>query len=293
MAVPGSGTQADPYRVSNWDELLEAKEKTSDNYIILVNDIDAPESSVSIRFNKTVELDGKGFSINNLRCSSGACLSFGHSPATVRNINFSEFYYSGNSYFLALDAGNNSYGYIYNTTFSGALANGGLIFSNAQLYVYERYLNQVAANLEFLSGSCCFYAQPGIRNNSFPDVHKFLNIRVKYVNCTPTRDFYVMSDSSIRYRTSVEDSIFKIEMPNSTTTLNFNADIKNCLFYGVAGAEVGMTINPSTSGSLRGVNLVEDTLHATSTSSTVRSIPTSTFKSASALHDVGLAIGLD
>ena len=62
MALLGSGIQADPFIIHDWDELVQAVQ-TTDSYSELANDIEAPSSAVNLDMSSMLQLDGKGYSI--------------------------------------------------------------------------------------------------------------------------------------------------------------------------------------------------------------------------------------
>ena len=74
MAITGTGTSADPYVVTTWDELASVTSETG-VYIKLGNNIDMnteyPEGLTSGLTINCAEIDGEGYTIKNLYFKSG------------------------------------------------------------------------------------------------------------------------------------------------------------------------------------------------------------------------------
>lgn len=92
MAITGTGTQADPWIVHNYDEIKDVLvNKLLDNtYAKLANDIDCNEygdtwewETITLRANRAFEFDLCGHTIKNIMIKSGNSLFHGTSTANV------------------------------------------------------------------------------------------------------------------------------------------------------------------------------------------------------------------
>lgn len=107
MAITGTGTQADPYVVTTWDELV-AKAAESGKYVKLGNNIDMndeyPEGITTYCTLNCTELDGDGKIIKNLSINGVSCVfKAGSSNMDVKNIKIENLYFistSGSKYFI-------------------------------------------------------------------------------------------------------------------------------------------------------------------------------------------------
>lgn len=122
--MTGSGTQASPYIVTDWNELAQVFPTAQ--YIELGNDIQAPDLTTNITAGYLVSFDGKGHSIAGLYNASGYALTFnkssgGYFNLSIKNINFYNINCQGDG-FIHIN-GTNDGGYInlQNAVFSGDL----------------------------------------------------------------------------------------------------------------------------------------------------------------------------
>ena len=93
MAITGTGTQADPWIVHNYDEIKDVFQNrvTSDNlYAKLVNDIDCNDygdtwewETIAVYANWNFEFDLDGHTIKNIMIKSGNSLFYGKSTVNV------------------------------------------------------------------------------------------------------------------------------------------------------------------------------------------------------------------
>lgn len=279
MALGGSGTQADPYIVHDWSELLEAFDGVSGNYIELANDIEAPAESVTIWAKKTLSLDGKGFAINNLHHSGGdAAINLGADSGNVsgskylKNIEFTNVYLTG-GYCIWLRPSDGR-GIIKNISFSGRVDSGALIRA-AYAPTYGPYVdyNGIAANIETGTGAVRILINEWDSKSTISNG----NIRVKYLNCSPQNALTDWSWSN---------TLFDITAENANTAVNLGNNINNCC---VIGKGSGVSYTTAT-----GKNIVENTLPVTIVAGVVYSLTTAQMKDAQYLHDtVGFPIGVD
>lgn len=90
--MQGTGTQADPYRITNIDELIEYA-KQDDVYLKLMNDIDFNNyngwmlSTIDVR---CFEIDGDGHSLNNIYIKNTSLFNItdANGPFTIRTSTF-------------------------------------------------------------------------------------------------------------------------------------------------------------------------------------------------------------
>lgn len=284
MALGGSGTQADPYIVHSWAELLEAFDGVSGNYIELATDIEAPDESVTVWATKNRSLDGKGFAINNLHHSgSDAAINFGASSGNIsgdkylKNIKFTNVYLTGGFCVWLRPSGGS--GIINNVSFSGRIDSGTLIrVSYAPQYGPWLSVNGIAANVETGTGNCCILVNEWESTSTISNG----NIKVKYLNCSPQNPLAGTSS----YKWSWSNTLFDITAEDTETKVNLGNSISNCCIIG-KGSGVSYT-------TASGKNIVENTLPVTTVAGVVYSLTTAQMKDAQYLHDtVGFPIGVD
>lgn len=85
--ISGNGTQASPYVVTTWNELVEVI--AVGNYIELGTDIQAPDTSVSINMDKVYSFDGKGYTIRGLKIYNGAAFEWTENCTGITIVNIS------------------------------------------------------------------------------------------------------------------------------------------------------------------------------------------------------------
>ena len=113
MAITGTGTQADPYVVTTWDELV-SKAAEFGKYVKLGADIDMndeyPEglnSAITINCN---EIDGDGKSIKNIKTEANRLISTSNINGICKNLNFTN---------MLIGGGSNSTTMIYQSDYRG------------------------------------------------------------------------------------------------------------------------------------------------------------------------------
>lgn len=98
MAMTGTGTQADPYIVGTWDELVTACGSYS-VYVRLGTDIDMndeyPEGLTTYLTINCTEIDGDGNSILNLRYTGDYLISTSNTSGVCKNLNFKNMWLGG------------------------------------------------------------------------------------------------------------------------------------------------------------------------------------------------------
>lgn len=286
MAITGSGTSADPYVVHDWDEFAYAVQQTN-NYTNLANDIQAPSSNVNLDMKNLSLLDGKGYSIIGLICTSGNCLSTGSSDSsveksrTIQNLSFTNIHMNGGNIFLQMWARWQSCNTYYrNLCFSGVFESGTLFNDMSHNYGSTFNANQLGINIEAYNSNFALTSvtQGYIINGTFENV----NAKIKYMNCSPSAQLF----GSTSYRRTLKDSLLDIEIPSDGAKLTIGAILDNDCIIG-SGSGVILT-NAS------GVNIVENTIPPETSLENVYSVTTAQMKDAQYLHDtIGFPIGVD
>lgn len=282
MALGGSGESSDPYIVHDWGELLQAFNGVSENFIELANDIEAPEGDVSVSTTKVHTLDGKGYAINNL-CHLGANSAAITLAAPqgqqverwIKNISFKNLYLSGG---YAIDINpNDGADVVRNVGFSGRVDNAALMkvrYQDSPRINVD--VQKIAANIETSTGDCKILVNQYSGANDKNTIRN-VNIRVKYLNCSPQTALTDWSWSN---------TLFDITAENANTAVNLGNNINNCC---VIGKGSGVSYTTAT-----GKNIVENTLPVTTVAGVVYSLTTAQMKDAQYLHDtVGFPIGVD
>lgn len=166
--MTGSGTQNDPYIVTDWDELKTAAE-TTDAYVKLpanaewdMND-QYPEDAPDIVLACT-EIDGNGATIKNLRKSSGKMFSFNrylNKTATVKNITFKSAYFT--SAVMIYTVGN----------YSSAILKLENVIIGAELYDStfmrcdtQKIIGDQCSLSVYISNCILFYGSPSFTNTT-------------------------------------------------------------------------------------------------------------------------------
>ena len=287
MAISGSGTQADPYVVRDWDELVTAM---SGYCVELANDIQAPSSTVSLTSNTLWSLDGKGYAINGLTVSPS-----GDNPAiyfrrsgtaggsTIKDISFTNIHCLSNGAFIGIvtdgDYKTESYD---NVSFSGIFDNGGILIRGYEGSTYGGDVAlRIATNIETTSGAfslidSAYDSNRGSIQNS--------NIVLKYVICTPTRKLCRKKTSDTDIGT-ISNSLLNLSLEQATNKLDIGAGVFTCAIIGKGN---GVIISTGS-----GVSVVEDTLPLQTSLSNIHSLTTAQMKDAQYLHDLGFPIGVD
>lgn len=286
MAIGGSGTSADPYIVHDWEEFAYAVQQTN-NYTNLANDIQAPSSNVNLDMQNLSLLDGKGYSIIGLICTSGDCLSTGslggsvEKSRTIQNVSFTNIHMDGGSTFLHMWARWQNCNTTYNNLcFSGVFESGTLFNDISHDYGSTFNANKLGINIEAYNSN---FALTSVRygdriNGTFENV----NAKIKYMNISPSAQLF----GSTSYIRNIKDSLLDIDMPTDGAKLTIGARLNNCC---IIGSGSGVII-----GYADGVNVVENTIPPETSLANVYSVTTAQMQDAEYLHDtIGFPIGVE
>ncbi|MBR3421548.1 MAG: hypothetical protein IKG98_05745 [Ruminococcus sp.] len=282
MAITGSGTQADPFIIHDWDEFVQAVQ-TSNSYSVLANDIVAPSSNVNLDMRNMTQLDGQGYAIIGLICTSGNCLqptNFNTPNKTIKNIKFKNIHMDGGDVFLYTDLGNYKSVTLKNVSFSGMFESGMLTNDSAGSYTYSYTADGVGINIEVYNSNFRLMGLGSSRSMS----GAFANVNgiIRYIGCSPSASLFDKSSG----RKTLKKSTLRIEIPSDGAKLDIGATLNAVDIYG-SGA--GIIIDSAS-----GVCVVEDTLTLETALANVYSVSTSVIKDPQALRDdYGFPIGVD
>lgn len=282
MALGGSGTEADPFVVHDWDEFVQAVQ-TSNSYSVLANDIVAPSSNVNLDMKNMTQLDGQGYSIIGLICTSGNCLqltNFTTSNKTIKNIEFKNIHMDGGDVFLYTDLGNYKSVTLKNVSFSGMFESGMLTNDSAGSYTYSYTADGVGINIEVYNSD---FRLMGLRSlASMSGAFANVNAIIKYKGCSPSVSLFDESNG----RKVLKNSTLGITIPTDGAKLNIGATLNNVCIHGNGS---GVIIDSAS-----GVNVVEDTIPPETSLANVHSLTTANIKNAVYLRDtIGFPIGVD
>ena len=135
MAITGTGTSADPYVVTTWDELAD-KAAESGKYVKLGNDIDLnneyPEGLASGLSVSCTQIDGDGKTVKNLYLQSGALITCAGRNSTWKNAQLLNWVIGDGSSAASITANGNTSGtYTFNQCKISGRINGGAGSSNS------------------------------------------------------------------------------------------------------------------------------------------------------------------
>lgn len=279
MALNGSGIQADPYIIHDWDEFAQAVQ-ASNSYSELANDITAPSSSVNLDMSNMTQLDGKGYAVIGLRCTSGNCLRMANTNKVLQNIKFKNIHMDGGEIFLATELGNYRSIALSNVSFSGMFESGMLTNDSSGLYTYNYTADGVGINIEVYNSD---FRLMGLRSStSMGGAFANVNGIIRYIGCSPSASLFDKSSG----RKTLKKSTLGIEIPSDGAKLDIGATLNAVDIYG-SGA--GIIIDSAS-----GVCVVEDTLTLETALANVYSVSTSVIKDPQALRDdYGFPIGVD
>ena len=273
MAISGSGTAADPFVVHDWDEFVQAVQ-TSNSYSVLANDIVAPSSNVNLDMRNMTQLDGQGYAIIGLICTSGNCLqptNFITPNKTIKNIKFKNIHMDGGNVFLYTDLGNYKSVTLRNVSFSGMFESGMLTNDSSGSYTYSYTADGVGINIEVYNSD---FRLMGLGSSaSMSGAFANVNAIIKYIGCSPSVSLFDESSG----RKVLKNSTLGITIPTDGAKLDMGATLDNCCIYG-SGA--GIIIDSAT-----GVSVVENTLPLETSLTNVYSVTTSEIKNRQILHD--------
>lgn len=172
MAITGTGTQADPWIVHNYDEIKDVLQNKLDSntYAKLANDIDCNEygdtwewETITLRANWVFEFDLCGHTIKNIMIKSGNSLFYGKSTVNViRNGNILN---------------------VFNNAGKSIIYGNGLTLKNVSMSVNGTGLTDCAFN-QISMNSCAVYFKSNKLNN---EIFLRANITSPFKNT----DFYL------------------------------------------------------------------------------------------------------
>lgn len=280
MALGGSGESTNPYIVHSWDELVQAVQ-TTDSYSELANDIEAPSSAVNLDMSSMLQLDGKGYSINGLRCTSGNCLIMANTNKVLQNIKFTNIDMDGGDIFLATNIGNNPNSIeLRNVSFSGMFESGVLTNDSTDEYRYDYTADGVGINIEVYHSA--FRLMSLMSDRQMHGAFENVNAVIKYKGCSPSVSLFDESNG----RKVLKNSTLAITIPTGGAKLNIGATLDNVCIHGNGS---GVIIDSAS-----GVNVVEDTIPPETSLSNVHSLTTANIKNKVYLRDtIGFPIGVD
>lgn len=279
MAISGDGTSSNPWVVHDWDELVQAVQ-TTDSYSELANDIEAPSSAVNLDMSSMLQLDGKGYSINGLRCTSGNCLIMANTNKVLQNIKFTNIDMDGGDVFLYTDLGNYRSATLRNVSFSGMFESGVLTNDSFSTYTGSYVADGVGINIEvYHSAFRLMSRKSGSQmNGAFENV----NAVIKYKGCSPSVSLF----DELNGRKVLKNSTLGITIPTDGAKLNIGATLNNVCIHGNGS---GVIIDSAS-----GVNVVEDTIPPETSLTNVHSLTTANIKNKVYLRDtIGFPIGVD
>lgn len=282
MAISGSGTAADPFVAHDWDEFVQAVQ-TSNSYSVLANDIVAPSSNVNLDMRNMTQLDGQGYAIIGLICTSGNCLqptNFNTPNKTIKNIKFKNIHMDGGDVFLYTDLGNYKSVTLKNVSFSGMFESGMLTNDSAGSYTYSYTADGVGINIEVYNSN---FRLMGLRSStSMSGAFANVNAIIKYIGCSPSVSLFDESSG----RKVLKNSTLGITIPTDGAKLDIGATLDNVCIHGNGS---GVIIDSAS-----GVNVVEDTIPPETSLSNVHSLTTANIKNKVYLRDtIGFPIGVD
>lgn len=172
MAITGTGTQADPWIVHNYDEIKDVLQNklSSNTYAKLANDIDCNDygdtwewETITLRANWNFEFDLDGHTIKNIMIKSGNSLFYGESTVNVIR--------------------NGKILNVFNNDGESVIAGNGLTLKNISMSVNGTGLTDCAFN-QISMDNCAVYFKSNKLNN---EVFLRANITSPFKNT----DFYL------------------------------------------------------------------------------------------------------
>lgn len=289
MAINGDGTSVSPYVVHTWGELVEAvtlaKKQNEGNYVKLGNDITAPDEDVKLSSSTASSIDGDGYAIINLYSTTSAIefsdpANFTPSIPTVKNLLFKNVEFRG-TYFINYKSkgGGNTLAYLTNCSIAGTFSGGSIVHLDDSGYIRKMYIDKLALNAEATGSSFKINDNITLGDDNTPTFTNG-NIKIDYINCSPTNLFNGGSYSFVR------DSLFDLHFEGASGVLNFDARGDNCI---IIGKGTGIKVPYCNA-----ISFVESTIPLDNTSAAlVENAATIDIKSAQYLHNKGFPIGVD
>ena len=271
MAITGTGTSADPYVVTTWDELV-AKASETGKYVKLGNDIDMnteyPEGLETGFQIKCVEVDGDGKDIKNLYIKSGYFINNYGQGNVWKNTNFLNMVLGdgNNATYLYYDSGNfmNYLQTFYCCKFSGRL--NGTSNNLSYLTRTSLVLNRCSINLVMNARAAITYYGSDFRYCKM----QCCNVNLK-------------GDTSQNQNMLLINSYVKGSLPNAT--------ISTTLFNGTKSVYSVLDIEAAEYTGSSGTNLVLANSDKCSTiSQYLTSVTTAQLTNATYLDSIGFPI---
>lgn len=287
MAISGDGTSSNPWVVHDWDEFVsimpEGTHVVGGGCINLANDIQAPSENVNLDMKYLGALDGQGYAIIGLICTSGNCLqptNFNTPDKTIKNIKFKNIHMDGGNVFLHTDLGNHRSVTLRNVSFSGMFESGMLTNDSAGSYTYSYTADGVGINIEVYNSDFRLMGLTSSRSMS----GAFTNVNgiIRYIGCSPSVSLFDESSG----RKVLKNSTLGITIPTDGAKLDIGATLNNVCIHGNGS---GVIIDSAS-----GVNVVEDTIPPETSLTNVHSLTTANIKNKVYLRDtIGFPIGVD
>lgn len=287
MAISGDGTSSNPWVVHDWDEFVsimpEGTHVAGGGCINLANDIQAPSENVNLDMKYLGALDGQGYAIIGLICTSGNCLQPTNSTTpnkTIKNIEFKNIHMDGGDVFLYTDLGNYKSVTLKNVSFSGMFESGMLTNDSAGSYTYSYTADGVGINIEVYNSD---FRLMGLKSSrSMSGAFANVNAIIKYIGCSPSVSLFDESSG----RKVLKNSTLGITIPTDGAKLDIGATLNNVCIHGNGS---GVIIDSAS-----GVNVVEDTIPPETSLTNVHSLTTANIKNKAYLRDtIGFPIGVD
>ena len=229
MAITGTGTQADPYVVTTWNALASVTSETG-VYIKLGNNIDMnteyPEGLTSGLTINCAEIDGEGYTINNLYFKSGR-LFYCEGNRTWKNTNIINF---------VLGDGTNSAAFHYNSTIYNTLTFkncklSGRINNTSYLASGRLKFNRCALNVYFSENTNILSNSPDWR-----DVVTFLYCNVNFTGVT-NKSLNMLLDNSY-IKGSLPSATISTTASSGTQSVYSVLDIEAAEYTGSSGTNL-------------------------------------------------------
>lgn len=287
MAISGDGSSGNPWVVHDWDEFVsimpEGTHVVGGGCINLANDIQAPSENVNLDMKYLGALDGQGYAIIGLICTSGNCLqptNFNTPNKTIKNIKFKNIHMDGGDVFLYTDLGNYKSVTLKNVSFFGMFESGMLTNDSAGSYTYSYTADGVGINIEVYNSD---FRLMGLgRSASMSGAFTNVNGIIRYIGCSPSVSLFDESNG----RKVLKNSTLGITIPTDGAKLNIGATLNNVCIHGNGS---GVIIDSAS-----GVNVVESTIPPETSLTNVKIVPSADIRNPQKLHDdYGFPIGVN
>jgi len=267
--MTGSGTQANPYIVTTWEEFTQVFADAE--YIELGSDIQASDYPVNIVASKLLSLDGKGHSITNIFSISDYAITFnkqlgGVFNLTIKDISFDNINCQGNGFIRIGGTNDGGVFRLNNVAFNGSLYCDMLINSNTW---GTTIMDSVGGNIHTNTEK---FSLGTFGNNSKLN---YGCLRIDYGSVTPDSGYSLYSATLTAYNT-----IFEINAP-AGGKIYFGG----CIYCAFTGSGTVWIISAS------GINIVENTLDIYSSSTgTNYQLSSSDIRNIQVLYNLGFPV---